>query len=66
MAILTNPEPIVSLSLLVKKNIFRKHVSKPQTGKELLLQTVDQLFKLHFGTIECFLVPLNNTKVEKR
>ena len=53
-AILSSPGPIVSFSLLVKKNVFRKHVCKPQTGKELLLQTVDQLSMLHFGTIESF------------
>lgn len=62
-AILSTPGQIISFSVLVKKNLFRKNAIKPQTGKDLMLETVDELSLLHFGRIESFSVPLNNTKV---
>lgn len=61
-AVLSSPGQIVSFSLLIKKNLFRRPVNN-LCNKELMIQVVDELSLLHFGNVENFKIPSNNSKV---
>ena len=63
VAVLSMPGAVVIFSFLVKKEVFRIYQVQNVSNKELMMKVVDELSLLHFGSVENFTIPSNNSKV---
>lgn len=66
VAVLSSPGTVVSFSILVKKLVFRRHQVQNVSNKELMMKVVEELSLLHFGSVENFTIPSNNSKVHMK
>lgn len=62
-SVLSSPGAIVSFSRLTKTGFFRRNEVDKMKNKALLLRTVDEMSQLHFGHIDNYTIPSNNSKV---